>query len=955
MSDGSRPSDIEYLRARVQSALSCVPPGDHDLRFRMGCALKSALGEGGRDLWDWWRDGRGDDEQSSVWKSIDSNSAIGVGSLFHEAKKNGWGELSAFDIPTDTELKSAEFFASLSKANPAETLTTTQAETAARAMRVWNSALEADEFVPYLKLKGIPATPTLRQIDADKLPSGRLLGYAPRASGQYLTGLLLVCPIVKCGRLSSLELIDGHRRKAALPGSGTKVGGYWPTGPLPVGDGANLTVLVGEGVATTLSASDATGYLGVAALSSSNLCAVARTIRKRFPAADLVILADLIRDSREPEPAALLAALEVGARLAIPDFVNGESPWVPHRDDKDFNDLVRCFGPSRVRDQIDKAQLVTSSLQESRYSLNPKGSDRSVTDVQLEELARSDVLSHTTSSGEFILRDDGVFFQGRNGAAEPQLVCSRIDVIASSRDSRSTGWGRLLRWKDGDGVIHRWMMPMELLQGDGAEVRRELVRRGVSIEPGRWANDRLTAYLQVWPVEGRVRCVDKLGWHESTFITPEEAIGSAGETVAFQSNQAVEPAFSESGTAEEWRDSVASLAAGNSRVVFCLSAAFAGSLLRFAGEESGGFHLRGGSTSGKSTALKIASSVWGHPTTYPRLWRATANGLEGLAAVHNDGLLILDELSQIDPATAGESAYLLANGQGKARASRSGLARPSVRWRLLFLSAGEESLSALMARAGRRVNPGQELRLAEIDSDAGAGLGAFETLHHLTDAAQFAEAIRGASIRCHGAVGKAWLRYLVDDPSEELRERVTEHVQAFVSAVAPTETNGQILRVARRFGIVAAAGQLATESGLTGWQETEAIDAVTKCFEDWCGGFGGPGSREQRMILAQVRAFFEAHGASRFEEMLTTTDRRVPNRAGYYRTNTDGVREFLVLPEVFRREVCQGFDAKVVVKTLAEVGWLETGEDNRFTQKPRIPGIGPTRCYVFNGAMWASD
>lgn len=117
--------------------------------------------------------------------------------------------------------------------------------------------------------------------------------------------------------------------------------------------------------------------------------------------------------------------------------------------------------------------------------------------------------------------------------------------------------------------------------------------------------------------------------------------------------------------------------------------------------------------------------MWGDPSAYPRLWRATANGLEGLAALHNDGLLILDELSQIDPKEAGEAAYLLANGQGKARASRTGTARQSARWRLLFLSAGEESLTALMARVGRKVNAGQEIRLADLDADAGAGMGAF--------------------------------------------------------------------------------------------------------------------------------------------------------------------------------------------------------------------------------------
>lgn len=108
--------------------------------------------------------------------------------------------------------------------------------------------------------------------------------------------------------------------------------------------------------------------------------------------------------------------------------------------------------------------------------------------------------------------------------------------------------------------------------------------------------------------------------------------------------------------------------------------------------------------------------MWGNPSSYIRLWRATANGLEGLAALHNDGLLILDELSLIDPREAGEAAYLLANEQGKARASRAGTARPSAKWRLLFLSSGEESLAALMARSGRKANAGQEtvIRKREI-------------------------------------------------------------------------------------------------------------------------------------------------------------------------------------------------------------------------------------------------
>ena len=176
------------------------------------------------------------------------------------------------------------------------------------------------------------------------------------------------------------------------------------------------------------------------------------------------------------------------------------------------------------------------------------------------------------------------------------------------------------------------------------------------------------------------------------------------------------------------RRSVAAPAAGNSRLVFALCCAFAGPLLRLAGMESGGIHLRGNSSQGKTTALKVAASVWGRPS-YMQRWRTTDNALEATAVQHCDGLLILDEFGQLDPRVAGECAYMLANDQEKGRATRSGLTRKRRTWRLLFLSSGEVSLADHMAEAGKRTRAGMEVRMLDVPLDAGAGMGGIEALH----------------------------------------------------------------------------------------------------------------------------------------------------------------------------------------------------------------------------------
>ncbi|KTC75376.1 hypothetical protein Lbir_0521 [Legionella birminghamensis] len=77
-------------------------------------------------------------------------------------------------------------------------------------------------------------------------------------------------------------------------------------------------------------------------------------------------------------------------------------------------------------------------------------------------------------------------------------------------------------------------MPLALLQGDASDVRRELARLGLSISPNRTARDLLASYLQVFPVDARARCVDKLGWHGDVFVTASQCIGQSTEKIVFQ-------------------------------------------------------------------------------------------------------------------------------------------------------------------------------------------------------------------------------------------------------------------------------------------------------------------------------------------------------------------------------------------------------------------------------------
>ncbi len=239
----------------------------------------------------------------------------------------------------------------------------------------------------------------------------------------------------------------------------------------------------------------------------------------------------------------------------------------------------------------------------------------------------------------------------------------------------------------------------------------------------------------------------------------------------------------------------------------------------------------------------------------------------------------------------------------------------------------------------------------DIESDAGAGMGAFEALNGHKTAGDLATAVRDAASRYYGAVGAAWIRLLVTDRAS-VADLIADGIRQFVKDVLPDIAGGQVERVARRFGLVAVAGEIATYYRLTGWQEGDAIQSARKCFASWLESFGGKGDREERALLAQVRSFFEQHGASRFEDVTGAEGQRIINRAGFYRADADGRREYLVLPEAFRRELCAGFDSKAAIRTVRAHGWLVPGSDDKATQKPRLPGIGPTRVYIFGSKLW---
>ena len=541
-------------------------------------------------------------------------------------------------------------------------------------------------------------------------------------------------------------------------------------------------------------------------------------------------------------------------------------------------------------------------------------------------------------------------------AEEWRRFASPIEVRAISRDDVDEHWGLLVEVIDFTGGAHRWAMPRAMLAGSGEELRKILFHLGLWLESSPAACAALTKYLNNWRPERQARCVEATGWHKRVFVLPERVVGDAkGEEVVLQVMGGA-PRHVLAGSLDTWREGVARLCAGNARLVLAVCAAFAGPLLRPLGEEPGGFHFRGGSSSGKTTALRVAASVWGTPLGS---WRITDNAAESAARAANDALLCLDEIGQADGRAVDALAYMLANGQGKARMTRDGLPRDVIGWRLVFLSTGETGLGEKMHEAGRRARAGQEVRVVDLPADAGRGLGLFEALHGEAGGDAFAKRLKVAAEASQGHPARAFVARLADDLDEAVAA-IKPYRARWLEAHVPSGADGQVRRVADRFALVAAAGELATDYGLTGWREGEAAAAAARCFADWLDARGGTEPLEVRQGIAQVRAFLELHGESRFDpawederartERGHERDRPTLQRVGFRKREGDGW-DYYVLSEGWKNEVCKGLDPGMVARALAERGWLVRGEGTKLQVKPRVPGQGSHRLYHLKGSL----
>ena len=215
-----------------------------------------------------------------------------------------------------------------------------------------------------------------------------------------------------------------------------------------------------------------------------------------------------------------------------------------------------------------------------------------------------------------------------------------------------------------------------------------------------------------------------------------------------------------------------------------------------------------------------------------------------------------------------EVAYMLANGQGKARANKKGNAKAIQEWRLSFMSTEGLTLVDKIAEDGRgQAMPGQAVQVLDIPADGGTGQGIFTYIPSGLNRNSFSQQLVGAVGRFYGTALRRVLGCLVDGLEKHVPD-AKQMSSEFIQDVCPKAASGQVKRACQRFGLIATAGEKAIDFGVLPWPEKTASRAAQFSFFAWIKEHGGIGDMEIENTLDRIKTFFQKHEETRFGKLF---------------------------------------------------------------------------------------
>ncbi len=516
-----------------------------------------------------------------------------------------------------------------------------------------------------------------------------------------------------------------------------------------------------------------------------------------------------------------------------------------------------------------------------------------------------------------------------NNEIKERLIGPRLDIKTVGTLDGGVDPSIVLEFKNkkGKSVIH--VFPLCELVAKSSDWASELVYKGYLMPFGekkfyaKFFSD-VASYDENWTED--VTIVKENGWCGNSYILNDEVFGDSSGIVP--SITLDENPYKTNGSLEEWKKG-ASLAQGNAIQECSLAFAFTGVLLkRFGFTEGFVPHLFGDSSTGKSSAQRLAQSVWGPAEKLPT-WDGSKVGTETQMAISNDNFVCLDEFKLAKSKTVEEIVYMISNGSGKRRGTKKVTFRKQLHWNVIALSSGEMTLEDKLVEIQQEPMAGAMLRMPSIP----VSNEMYSDLHGFVEQKDLVDAIKEIAIKNYGHAGRIFLRYITANNCNVLEEYY-ERFRYYAKELRPSNASAQISRTTDYFALAMVAADLISKCGLTDFDCKKGIKTLYKSYIE---SLPNTKNVEENRIVEKIKLFIHKFRFSRFAEGTHRGNQlskdNIRECAGIYDTKA---KIFCFHPDVFYREVVETSRKKLVKKVLLQNNLLCLDDK----------GNNPTLCFA---------
>ena len=380
-------------------------------------------------------------------------------------------------------------------------------------------------------------------------------------------------------------------------------------------------------------------------------------------------------------------------------------------------------------------------------------------------------------------------------------------------------------------------------------------------------------------------------------------------------------AFTPAGTWAGWLAAVAPLQ-DYPRALLGLYASFCAPLLSVLGVSNFIVDFANPTSTGKSTILHVAGSVWGNPDertpcSVVHTWDATRVWTERVSQVINGLPLIMDDTKKAkNRQVVADLIYAITSGRGRGRGKPGGMAETAA-WRTVMLSSGEQPATSYTQDGGTR------MRSLEI---RGAPFGASSA-----DLGLLIQELNRAVFAHYGHAGPRFMAYVMEHRDEW--EDWAEQYRAWQEWYARNPPIPEASRLAEYAALVTVTEELVHQALGLPWEATNVVKGFWVELAAEAGNAVGERRALEDVISwahSNERSFYERFGSTSPEP--TRLLGRWPREAGW---------EWLAFfPKALRDFLTEaGYHADSILGAWKEKGWLrgQQSGDGRTTCAIRIP------------------